>query len=176
MADPLRLFVAVWPPDQVSAALAALDIAPETGVRPVQPQNWHVTLRFLGSADPGIVHDRLVDADLPRVEAALGPAVERLGRHQLVVPTHGVDGLAARVAEVTRGLGEAARRPFRGHLTMARTKPDAPSAAIGRPIRQRFVVHEISLVASELTPRGAVYTTLDRYPTRAADSERLDQE
>lgn len=154
-----RLFVAVWPPEPVAAALAALDVRPEPGVRPVAPENWHVTLRFLGDTDPDTVIERLAGADLPPACAVLGPAVERLGRNALVVPVSGVDELAAKIRETTADLGQPAQPRFRGHLTVARTRRDAPSAAIGTPFDAAFDVGEIALVDSRLTPDGARYTT-----------------
>ena len=48
-----RLFVAVWPPDEVVAELMALGRKDRRGVRFVHPERWHVTLRFLGECDPG---------------------------------------------------------------------------------------------------------------------------
>ena len=47
-----RLFVAVWPPDEVLEELRALPRKDERGVRFVHPDSWHITLRFLGDADP----------------------------------------------------------------------------------------------------------------------------
>jgi 2'-5' RNA ligase len=161
-----RLFVAVWPTDEVRAALADLDVPAEPGVRPVPPENWHITLRFLGDADADEVIARLAAAELPSTTVALGPAVERLGRNSLVVPAAGADELAALVADSTADIGQPVRHRFRGHLTVARTKSDAPSTAIGRPFVAEFAVREIALVASDLTPQGAVYTTRSRFGVR----------
>ena len=54
-----RLFVAVWPPEAVAAELTALHRKDQRGVRFVRPENWHITLRFLGDADPDEVIDAL---------------------------------------------------------------------------------------------------------------------
>ncbi|NIR41602.1 MAG: RNA 2',3'-cyclic phosphodiesterase, partial [Actinobacteria bacterium] len=47
-----RLFVAVWPPPSVVDLLARLPRREEPGVRWTTEAQWHVTLRFLGRADP----------------------------------------------------------------------------------------------------------------------------
>lgn len=48
------MFVAVWPPDGVRAALAGLERPRHPDVRWSHPASWHVTLRFLGEVrDPG---------------------------------------------------------------------------------------------------------------------------
>ena len=70
-----RLFVAVWPPSGVVDALRPLVVPGEPGVRWVTPEQWHVTLRFLGDADPDEVATALRAAALPAAEAGLGPTV-----------------------------------------------------------------------------------------------------
>jgi len=165
-----RLFVAAWPSADVRAALAELPAADEPGVRRVPPQNWHVTLRFVGDADSDHLIALLGRAHLPRAVARLGPAVDRLDARQVVVPVAGVDSLAATVRDATREIGEIDRRPFRGHLTVARTKRGARTALVGVPFDTAFTVDEIAVVGSELTPAGAVYTTLATFPTVPTDA------
>jgi 2'-5' RNA ligase len=43
-----RLFIAVWPPDDVAAELSSIHRKDQRGVRFVEPETWHITLRFLG--------------------------------------------------------------------------------------------------------------------------------
>ncbi len=47
----MRLFVAVWPPPEVVAVLASLDRPVVDGVRWTTQEQWHVTIRFLGSVE-----------------------------------------------------------------------------------------------------------------------------
>lgn len=52
MTDSSRLFFALWPDDQIRLELVRLSRSIEAkGLRPVQPQNVHVTLVFLGNVD-----------------------------------------------------------------------------------------------------------------------------
>ena len=44
-----RLFIAVWPPPDVVEQVAALPRPPVAGLRWTEPEQWHVTLRFLGA-------------------------------------------------------------------------------------------------------------------------------
>lgn len=162
-----RLFVAAWPSAEVRSVLRALPSDDEPGVRRVAPQNWHVTLRFVGDAEPDAAVALLTETALPRAVARLGPAIERLDARQVVVPVAGVDELAAVVRDATAPIGELDRRPFRGHLTIARTRPRARTRLLGASIDTAFTVHEVALVASQLTPDGPVYTTLATFPTRA---------
>jgi 2'-5' RNA ligase len=102
------------------------------------------------------------------VTATIGPAVDALADHSLVLPVRGVDELAATAAAATRGMGtQPERRRFRGHLTIARLARRArPVRAVGMRFTATFDVDEVALVASTLTPEGARYETLVTWPAR----------
>jgi 2'-5' RNA ligase len=163
-----RLFIAVWPPERVVEELTALRRKDQRGVRFVPPDNWHLTLRFLGEADADEVAEALDRATLPATTVTLGPAVDVLAERALVVPAAGLDDLAAVVAEHTAHLGEPPRKRFTGHLTIARVKPHAAiPTTLGSMIHAEFDVHEIALVQSRLEPEGARYSTIGTWPTTA---------
>lgn len=160
-----RLFVAVWPPPSVVEAVAhQVPRPPRPGLRWVPPENWHVTLRFLGRADPDEAAralDRLVAGP---AEAVVGPAVTTLGRAVVCLPVAGLDRLAAAVVTATAGVGQPPEdRRFTGHLTLARRKGRA-AVPTGTPFSARFEVDEVALVASDTRPSGAEYRTLRRWP------------
>jgi 2'-5' RNA ligase len=131
----VRLFVAVSPPKEVRAHLAAaLTEVPGllAGARPVRPDQWHLTLAFL---------DEVADEGLPGVRAAVaeaasgsgGPLTLRLagagtfGGHRGVAWV-GLGGDVDRLKAVARTLQTGLRaagvllesRPYRPHLTIAR--------------------------------------------------------
>ena len=160
-----RLFIAALPGVDAVEALRALPLPDEPGIRWAPERNWHVTLRFIGDADPGEVALLLLDSPLPTATASLGPAVERLGDRQLVVPVTGVDHLAAAVVRATHTIGTVERRPFRGHLTIGRCRAGASSSLLDHSVAASFAVAEVALVRSELLPSGPEYTTLARFPT-----------
>jgi len=161
-----RLFIAVWPPEHVVEQLTALRRKDQRGVRFVPPDNWHLTLRFLGEADADDVAEALSRATLPAATVTLGPAVDVLSERALVVPATGLDELAAVVAEHTAGLGEPPRKRFAGHLTLARVKLHAAMpTTLGAMFHAEFDVHEVALVQSRLDPDGARYRTIDTWPT-----------
>ncbi len=161
-----RLFVGVWPPPPVVEALTALPRADHPRVRWTTPDQWHLTLRFLGELDPSVARGVLADVGHPPVEVALGPRVERWGSSLAVIPARGLEGLARAVRRVTSGLvPDEGERPFRGHLTLARARGRArlPADVVGREIGVSFVVDEVTLVASALEPGGARYEVLERH-------------
>lgn len=162
-----RLFVAVWPPEQVLEQLNDMERARDQGVKWVVSENLHVTLRFLGDADVDEVSDALDQVSLPRAVARLGPSIDVLAERSLVVPVAGVDDVADVIRSATRGLGtERERRRFVGHLTLARLARRArPSRSAGRLFDASFEVEEVALVASTLTDNGAVYETVASWPT-----------
>ena len=160
----MRCFVAVLPPPEVSDVLARLDRPTAPGVRWTYPDQWHVTLRFLGEVDPSEVATALGGLNSEAVVAAMGPATIVLGGHAVVVPVSGLDGLAASVVTRTALVGEQPEdRPFVGHLTLARLGAPAPSGSVGIPLAAEFPVGEVCLGASHLLPDGAAYEVLERF-------------
>lgn len=160
-----RLFIAVWPPEEVVAELTSLHRKDQRGVRFVQPESWHITLRFLGESDPGAVVAALDGVELPPARAALGPGVDVLGERALIIPVGGLDHLARTVIDHTAQIGTRPEKRFVGHLTLARVKPNvAMPRTIGAHIVDSFDVDEIALVQSRLEPEGARYETLATWP------------
>ena len=163
MSDRARLFVTVWPDANVTDELAKLPQPVEDGVRWSPSDNWHVTLCFIGDASPALVIERLTEADLPVATLRFGPAVERLGDRILMVPVDGADELAAAVRDAVAGIAGADQYRFRGHLTIARSIPNAASSVVGAAFEASMAATEIALVASETRPDGAVYRTLSTF-------------
>ena len=160
-----RLFIAVWPPDDVAAELSALHRKDQRGVRFVAPDTWHVTLRFLGEAREADVMDALDGLSAAPAQVRLGPAVDVLGDRALVLPATGLDALADEVTRLTGHLGDPPRKRFVGHLTLARVKPNVPMPrALGTFFSAEFVADEIALVQSRLDPSGARYETIATWP------------
>ena len=160
-----RLFIAVWPPEAVAEELMSLHRKDQQGVRFVHPDNWHITLRFMGEARVDDVCDALAREVLPACRARLGPAVDVMHERALVVPVSGVDDLAQVVRDATAHIGEPAPKRFVGHLTLARVKANVPMPrALGAMMSAEFEVQEIALVRSRLEPDGARYETIDTWP------------
>ncbi len=162
-----RLFVAIWPPDEVLDDLAELPQSRDQGVRWIERERRHITLRFLRDADPDAVTDALDAVPMPRCTARLGPALDVLGDHSIVVPVAGLDDLAGVVRAATREfLDRPDRRPFTGHLTVAKLRRRArPQRTAGLRITTEFDVSEVALVESTLLEAGPSYETIATWPT-----------
>ena len=144
----------------------------------VAPDNVHLTLKFLGNVETA----RLGEIERALAAAAATRAAFDLDIHGLgAFPTRlrprvlwaGVGagaaeaaGVAAAVDEALAALGFAREaRPFAAHVTLGRVREPranprlAEALDAGAPFgRQR--VARVSLVRSELSPRGARYTEL----------------
>jgi 2'-5' RNA ligase len=159
-----RLFIAVWPPEEVVADLTALHRKDQQGVRFVRPENWHITLRFLGDTEPREVIAALDGIRLAPARAHLGRAVDVIAERALVVPVDGLGELADDVIERTSHIGDPPRKRFIGHLTLARVKSNVPMPrALGALFSAEFDVEEIALVQSRLDPKGAQYETIETW-------------
>jgi len=159
-----RLFVAVWPPPDVVGRLGALARPAVDGLRWTGPEQWHVTLVFLGACELDATRAAFRRASLPPgpVTARVGPATGRFGRRILHLPVAGLDDVAASVRAVVPGDDD---RPFHGHLTLARARDRRGvdlSSVVGVPLDASFPVHEVTLVASHLGRGPARYEVVDR--------------
>jgi 2'-5' RNA ligase len=156
----VRLFVAVWPPDDVIEQLRTLPRTETPGVRWSGEEQWHVTLRFLGDVDDvDEVVDALSGVNEPAMQVEVGPATTRLGHAVLMLPVRGLDSLS-------RALPLDLDKPFRGHLTVARAKnkQDVPRSMEGSPFAASWTATSFELVRSQTRPSGAVYTNVETFP------------
>ena len=173
-----RLFVAVWPPEEVLNRVAVLPRPEVDGLRWTDQDHWHVTLRFLGWVDDAEpVRAALAGVALAAggpVKAVLGPTVDRFGQRILHVPVAGLDGIAAAVVQSTAHLGKRPDdRPFNGHVTLARAARDAKVDL--RPLTRTAIsgeweVGSVCRGERRLAPAGATYEVLERVEL-AASSE-----
>jgi RNA 2',3'-cyclic 3'-phosphodiesterase len=164
-----RLFVAVWPPDEVLDLVGALPRPEVPGLRWTTRDQWHVTLRFLGAVDDvAVVTDALAGLGSPAADAVAGPAVGRFGRRVLHIPVGGLDAVAGEVVARTAGIGSPPEdRVFHGHLTLARAR-DRRGVDLrrlcGLPFAAAWHAGEVCVVRSDLRPTGALYTVEARIP------------
>jgi 2'-5' RNA ligase len=163
----VRLFVAVWPPQDVLDAVARLDRPTVIGARWTTRDQWHVTLRFLGEVDDDLVPSIVMAVDgLGAAPAAvrLGPAVELLSPRVVSIPVAGLDGLGPAVIAATASFGRPPEnRPFRGHLTLARLKDVRRrdlAPVLGTAIDEAWTVDQVHVVRSFLSPKGARYESV----------------
>jgi 2'-5' RNA ligase len=164
----VRLFVALWPPPEVTAVLTALDRPSVPRVRWSTPEQWKITVRPLGHVDDWVVLP-LIDAlreeltGAPAVRCVLGPATRRLAGQWLGAPVCGLEELAQVVFEATEGLVPVTHpQPFQADVVLARGR--VPKALEGRPVSASWIARSISLVADRSYPRTVDYEDLAVYP------------
>jgi len=171
----VRLFVAVWPPEDVIGLVGSLSRPEVDRVRWTTRDQWHVTLRFLGEVSEvdRVAGALSVLAGTGAADALLGPVSAWFpGRRVLQVPVSGLDALAERVAVAIEPVadvlskGRASDPGFRGHLTLARVRgrerlPSVVASQLsGAPVAAEWQVDSISLVASRTLRSGSSYTDL----------------
>lgn len=160
-----RTFVAIYPPPEVADVVAELDrTAPS--VRWVPPDQWHVTLRFLGDrSDVDSIDERLRTTFRHEpVRAVLGPGVDHFDRQVLLLPVAGLEALATAIDEALAPIVEPRERPFVGHLTLGRSRRRTGRLPlVGDPAAASFTVDSIVLVRSELTRDGARHERVGNY-------------
>ncbi len=185
--EEVRCFIAIELPDgvkrdlrELQAQLKAASLAP---VKWVDPENIHLTLKFLGNVAAG----RLDKIGQAMTEAVRGTSpfsleVKELGvfpdpkRVQIVWV--GVSGETEKLAilqqRIESGLEKLGfppeNRRFTPHLTLARLRDRATPQErekLGQTIAetefdstQSFMVNSVRLMKSQLTPEGPIYSQL----------------
>lgn len=182
----MRLFVAVkLSPEAREAIQAAIDDFPVKNPpwRWVSPDNWHLTLKFLGEGHA---------AQLDSLHAALHEVARRHAAFEMTLGAFGgfpnlrnprvlfynieqgakeLEALANDVdAAVEKAIGlERERRRFHAHATVARIKDPLPSSvlsslpAVPRLSGARSGVHNFELMESRLARTGATYSVVKEF-------------
>ena len=163
----MRIFFALWPPAPTAQALAqwAREAQRATGGKATDEAKIHLTLAFLGDADPA----RAITAARKVRSAAHSLPLEqaRYWRENHIVwagPRETPPPLQALFDRLSKELYREEfileRRPFAAHVTLIRKARAAalpPLPALDWPVR------EFLLVRSSLSSKGSTYEPLERF-------------
>ena len=175
----MRLFVALDLPWEVRRQLAQL-VSALPGARWLPPDNYHITLRFMGEMPA----HRAEELDLAlaalrgkRFTLQLGGVgvFEKAGRPQTlfvaVERTPQLDHLQAKIETAVQRIGfEPERRRFTPHVSLARLDAAPPGKLVEWLQRHNLLraeplaVEHFTLFSSQLGKDGAAYTAEVEYP------------
>jgi 2'-5' RNA ligase len=158
------------------------------------PEGWHITLKFIGwTKRESEIRDALKRVTVPPFEIAFRDVGFFAPRQPRVfyVRVHAPETLAELAKNIEAALVpvgvEAEKKPYSPHLTLVRSGSGNPhgakadkrqstmdslrrlvesSADLQSPQFGTMTANEFILYLSELSPRGAKYTQLGRYPLR----------
>jgi 2'-5' RNA ligase len=181
-AKPQRLFVALKVPEEAKPAVSEA-LAPWRAAFPkarwVPPENWHVTLKFLGGTYPRLVgwmQEQLVAVAagteaFPTRLSGLGCFPSPGGAR---VVWAGLEDSAGRAAQLAMRIDDALskeikrdHRPFRAHVTVARSEPPLALPAdfsATQLVSASFSVGEMVLFRSHLRRPSPRYEPIQRIP------------
>ena len=178
-----RLFLAVPLTDagrvEIQDGLRGLLAGSDPPGRAVHPDNWHLTLRFLGDTGPE-ERLRLVE-ELQGVDLGPGFMLEFGGLGAFPRPERarvlwlGVSEGATELGRVAAAVEQAARRagfpaeekPFRAHLTLSRIQPPRSVAGLvagSARLRVRMPVDRVVLFRSHLGRGRPRYEEVASFP------------
>lgn len=173
-----RLFVAIRPPREIRALLLAT-MGGVSGARWQSHDQLHLTIRFIGEVDRHLAGDVLAALGAvhqPRFEIALNGigTFERRGQPDAiwagVAPQEPLRALHKKVDQALARVGVAPdERAYLPHITLARLKRGAGPVGnlleqAGGVVSAPFPIDHFALFESSLTPEGAVYTIVERFP------------
>jgi RNA 2',3'-cyclic 3'-phosphodiesterase len=184
-----RLFVALAMPEEIAAELDRLCVG-LPGVRWTEPEDFHLTLRFIGEVDHptfyeiGEVLASISLAPFDLVLRGLGTFPPRGAPHTLwvgVEPNEGLQLLRRRIDRSLREIGlEPERRNFMPHVTIGRFREVPPEDRFGSWIARRslfrttgFPVSSFNLFSSVLRSDGALHHVEASYDFVTGVMERV---
>ena len=164
----MRLFFAVWPSPRTAQALGAwaAEVHESSGGKVTRTENIHLTLAFLGEADP----TRAIGAAQPLTgrRHALPIDAARYWKDNKIVwvgparMPEDLGELAARLHKALRSAGfTLEERPFAAHITLIR-KARVPTSIPPLP-KIDWPVNEFLLMQSRTSPQGSTYEPLARF-------------
>ncbi len=173
-----RLFLAVALTDEIRHGLAAFlgERTVRVPGRPTPPDNWHLTLRFLGPTEP-VQRDRILEFldehvvvepfTLGFVGLGAFPKASRATVLWLGVGRGG--GAAAAMAAVCEEAAisagfEAEDRPFHPHVTLSRIRPPVSVEGIIEQVGSfplKMEVDRLTIYQSHLRREGSTYDAID---------------
>jgi 2'-5' RNA ligase len=156
----VRLFFASWPPPEVATALArwAHEAQRACGGRATREDHIHLTLAFLGDADPSVAASTARAA--PGEATSLPLEIARYWKRNRIVWVGPMKAPPTLVA-LARALGEG--RGFAAHVTLIR-KAREPRCPLPPLPALAWPVAEFALMSSRLEPEGPAYEVLERFP------------
>lgn len=177
----MRLFVGLAVSEATIDTLERLTLrlrAKDDGLRWSTPEQWHVTLVFLGEVDDAAQAALVKELRSVR-QPALTLRMERVGVFERsgilyaeVEVAQELLRLYEAVAAVVRRRGlEIEERPYRAHITLARAKNREGRKAIERlrraaelqRLRANWRAEEFLLYESQLSPGGSRYVVRERF-------------
>ncbi len=173
-----RLFTGLEIPGAIAERLAGLS-GRLVGARWIDPENYHVTLRFLGDVDDVVARDFAAELFSIRARAfdltidGLGSFGGRSPRSVWanVVANDALLALHRAHERAARAVGRAPEaRKFKPHVTLARlrrSKPPAVAAYLenhGAFLGGTFPVARFVLFSSRASKGGGPYVTEETYP------------
>lgn len=185
-----RLFTGLELPPEVRATLAKVRL-PLPGARWIEPENYHLTLRFFGDIDNRVARE--LDDFLGQIEfdgfairiAGLGAFGGNNPRTiwAAVAPSPELQALAQANERAARAAGlPPERRNFQPHITLARLKNSSPQA-VARLLQRHgglrtdpFWVERFVLFGSKPRTGGGPYTIEQTYQLGGFGWDTSDEE
>lgn len=165
----MRLFIGVPIPMEIGTPLARVAQALPQPIRPMRPEDMHITLSFLGEVSeervPCIVSGL---ASVQRV--SFDVSLEGLGTFPGVVfaqvgDSPSLHALAADVVTCMKTCGFAPeRRAYHPHVTVARSRDRRGQPPEQWPGLLRFTAESFVLYRSQIGAQGARYQRLRTFP------------
>ncbi len=147
-----------------------IKVRKEEHLKPVKPENMHITLKFLGEIKEDMINrieEAIRECFRSKFKVRIGevggfPRVEHARVIFLEIESEELQSIADCIHKKTVGIGDD--RPFKGHLTLARARNYVSAKRYKEQFSKfrgyEWEVNEIKIVKSVLTPAGPKYSVI----------------
>lgn len=181
----MRVFIAIELPGEIRDALSNLQEqlkASGADVKWVEPQNIHLTLKFLGERDAKLIEKIMqILEEVAKVNHSYRAIISSVGAFPKInfprVIWVGIDKGDSETKQIAKELEEKIARagipkedrPFSTHITIGRVKSPLNRQQLAQDLNNlqlaglktlEFPVTKITLLESTLTPKGPIYEAL----------------
>ena len=138
------------------------------------PKEFHLTLKFLSEVNEiEKIKNKLKEIEFKSFKVRLSDFGVFPDKNHInviwvsLIPEDTIKKLQQSVEDVLEQFFEREKREFKAHVTLARVKfvrdKEKLLESLKKKIEGEFAIDKFKLIKSELTPEGAIYTTLGEY-------------
>ncbi|MFA5133602.1 MAG: RNA 2',3'-cyclic phosphodiesterase [Patescibacteria group bacterium] len=175
-----RVFLAINLPEEIKNILGIFSekiqaVLPKRAASFPKAENFHITLHFLGNQNEERIEKiKAIARNIEKqgnIKANLGKFGGFPNSRQPRVLFVDICGGIAQLDDLKNKLGgkleqegfRIDKRPFNGHITLARVKEKIPELIINELPRGEWEISRFDLMESKLSPKGATYTILESF-------------
>jgi len=155
----MRLFLGINLPEKVRQEIYSFSEKINGTFKRVEEENIHITLKFIGEANKEEIIEKIKNLRFSKFISSLGKLGFFPNQKYIRVAWIGIEKGNQEIIEIHNKTAEifGKEKEFTPHITIARVKGETNLNDLTFNSKSEFLVENITLFSSELTPKGPIY-------------------